>query len=1181
MPTPVSNARACLAAEAAAALDDAVAVARRRAHVQTTSLHVVYALLHSSSAAAPAGGSGGGAGTSSAASCPILRDALSRARSSVYSPRLQFKALDLCFGVALDRLPSSSSGQRQTGEVGGDEPPVSNSLMAAIKRSQANQRRNPETFHLYQQQQQSAAAGGASSFPGVKVELQQLVLAILDDPVVSRVFGDAGFRSTDIKFAILRPPPPILRFPRATRCPPLFLCNFSAGDGFEAALTPLRPVLPFSPAAGHLCSDGGDENCRRIGDILARKEGGRNPMLVGVGAGEAARDFHLAVERQNWTILPPELRGIELLSIEKAAVELKPGSVDLSSVDARLEEMGRKGEAPGVVLNIGDLKDMVDGNAECDERERCLVSELTRLLEVYHGRLWVMGWSATYETYMKFLSRHPLLDKDWNLQLLPITSVRSGKGGSLTRPPSLMKSFVPLGGFFPTAYESKDPLLSVHPSSRCQHCDEKYEEEVSIILKGRSASVDQRDARLPFWLHQSNKVDLNDGSNAAKAEDDKTILNAKIMELQTKWNQNCQRLHNSCQRITDNFSGIPCALDPSCVLGVERACNKGSENPDETQNQRGFGTSLTMSVGTQKISMASQSISLPSVMEPRNKDLLSKLQVKFSKSEQLQKEGFQSYQGDDHASPSSVTSVTTDLVLGSLPESLSKEESPASKVKEGPLKEHFSCLPSADTVKTNVSGVPVSSFAYSGCHDSWAKSIYPSIPTQLSNGRTSTSDKPLLISSSIGKKFGLSNYKSFCKSLIDKVGRQEDAAIAVSQAIFHCRAGERRRGANWRGDIWLSFNGPDKIGKRKVAAALAELIYGSRQDNFICIDLSYQDGVARPNTICDQQEVSENDVQSRGKLNTDLIAAELRKKPHSVVFLDNVDKADPLVQNSLSQAIHTGRFPDSHGREFSINNAIFILSSGRTQGQNFSQKIDCNSFCEETILAAQSWQMKIFLEPSQEHISSSSKSNKVSCASSQELRYNQVYLQTDFSRKRKLDVYDDCNSHCETLISPKRARTVSKEFLDLNLPVEEIEANDHDSSSHGEYSKSQNSDPWIKEFFDLVDATINFRPFDFDALAKNLLKDISHIFCRAFGSESLLEIDQKVMEEILAVAWSLEDRGALDNWFEQVLGRSIIKAKHWSNLSSHHNVLRLVACEDASVDKYAPGVLLPLEIIIN
>ncbi|KAG6477190.1 hypothetical protein ZIOFF_066442 [Zingiber officinale] len=95
---------------------------------------------------------------------------------------------------------------------------------------------------------------------------------------------------TDIKLAVLCPPPPILRFPRAARCPPLFLCNFSSGDGFEATLTSGRLVFPFD-AATQLCSDSSEENCRRIGEILTQKMSGQNPMLVGIGAGEAARDF--------------------------------------------------------------------------------------------------------------------------------------------------------------------------------------------------------------------------------------------------------------------------------------------------------------------------------------------------------------------------------------------------------------------------------------------------------------------------------------------------------------------------------------------------------------------------------------------------------------------------------------------------------------------------------------------------------------------------------------------------------------------------------------------------------------------------------------------------------------------------------------------------------------------------
>ncbi|GAB4859939.1 Protein SMAX1-LIKE 6 [Ancistrocladus abbreviatus] len=161
--------------EAARALDDAVSVARRRNHAQTTSLHVVSAFLSLPSS--------------------ILREACSRARSSAYSPRLQFRALELSVGVSLDRLPCSKN---QNDEA----PPISNSLMAAIKRSQANQRRQPEMYHLNQIQIQN---GNPMSISSIKVELKQFVLSILDDPIVSRVFGEAGFRSCDIMLAIIHP----------------------------------------------------------------------------------------------------------------------------------------------------------------------------------------------------------------------------------------------------------------------------------------------------------------------------------------------------------------------------------------------------------------------------------------------------------------------------------------------------------------------------------------------------------------------------------------------------------------------------------------------------------------------------------------------------------------------------------------------------------------------------------------------------------------------------------------------------------------------------------------------------------------------------------------------------------------------------------------------------------------
>ena len=151
-----------LTPEAASVLNHSIAEAGRRNHNQTTPLHVAATLL-----SAPTG---------------FLRQACIRSHPNSSHP-LQCRALELCFSVALERLPSATSSPAVT------EPPVSNALMAALKRAQAHQRRGcPE------QQQQPLLA--------VKVELEQLIIPILDDPSVSRVMREASFSSPAVKATI-------------------------------------------------------------------------------------------------------------------------------------------------------------------------------------------------------------------------------------------------------------------------------------------------------------------------------------------------------------------------------------------------------------------------------------------------------------------------------------------------------------------------------------------------------------------------------------------------------------------------------------------------------------------------------------------------------------------------------------------------------------------------------------------------------------------------------------------------------------------------------------------------------------------------------------------------------------------------------------------------------------------
>jgi ATP-dependent Clp protease ATP-binding subunit ClpA len=162
-----------LAGDAAAVMRQAVSLARRRGHAQVTPLHVASAVL------LDAGG--------------LLRAACLRSRAT--SPPLQCKALELCFNVALNRLATAGGPAPPPAmfefhiHSGHREPALSNALAAAFKRAQGNQRRGGGSAADVQHQQNVAA----------KVELDQLVISILDDPSVSRVMREAGFSSAEVK----------------------------------------------------------------------------------------------------------------------------------------------------------------------------------------------------------------------------------------------------------------------------------------------------------------------------------------------------------------------------------------------------------------------------------------------------------------------------------------------------------------------------------------------------------------------------------------------------------------------------------------------------------------------------------------------------------------------------------------------------------------------------------------------------------------------------------------------------------------------------------------------------------------------------------------------------------------------------------------------------------------------
>ncbi|KAK7385764.1 hypothetical protein VNO78_31617 [Psophocarpus tetragonolobus] len=294
-----------------------------------------------------------------------------------------------------------------------------------------------------------------------------------------------------------------------------------------------------------------------------------------------------------------------------------------------------------------------------------------------------------------------------------------------------------------------------------------------------------------------------------------------------------------------------------------------------------------------------------------------------------------------------------------------------------------------------------------------------------------------------------------------------------------------------------------------------KFLYGS-QESFIFVDLS-------------SEEMEGCNAKFRGKTTLDYILGEFCKKPFSVVFLENVDKADALVQTSLSQAIKTGKLTDSHGREVGVKNAIFVTSFSGHQAKEPSYH------SEERIVKLKGRPIKITVE----HVSGEIKSQSVSVAD----RSMENIPILDLVNKRKFISHNELHDQHSFSGMAKRAHTTSTWHLDLNRPAEENELQ--------------------------VDATVAFKPFNFDALADRVLKVITSNFQKTIGSECALQIESEFMDQLLAAAYASDGDKDIENWVEEVLSGGFIEVQKRYNLTAA-SVVTLATCSHQTSSVYLP-----------
>ncbi|CAN6241815.1 unnamed protein product [Urochloa humidicola] len=384
-----------LTADAAAVVKQAVSLARRRGNAQVTPLHVASAML-----AAPAG---------------LLRAACLRS----HSHPLQCKALELCFNVALNRLPASAAVAASSPllGIGGHghhyyPPSLSNALVAAFKRAQAHQRRGS-----VESQQQPVLA--------VKIELEQLVVSILDDPSVSRVMREAGFSSTQVKANVEQAVCTTTAAPSNSQNPNPSSGAASTSPAVAQESKSAASKLPLHHHHHHQ-EAARDEDVAAVLDCLASRSK-RRVFVVAESAAAAEATAHAAVNKVKRGEVAAALRGAQVVSLRVSSFRDAPRE----EAERRLGELrclvAGSSRRP-VLLVVEDIKwaaefwaGHVQGGGGRRGSYYCAVEHaVTELRAMACGDLcWLLGF-GTYQGYTKCRAGQPSLETLWGLQTVTV-----------------------------------------------------------------------------------------------------------------------------------------------------------------------------------------------------------------------------------------------------------------------------------------------------------------------------------------------------------------------------------------------------------------------------------------------------------------------------------------------------------------------------------------------------------------------------------------------------------------------------------------------------------------------------------------------------------------------------------------------------------------------------------------
>lgn len=173
------------------------------------------------------------------------------------------------------------------------------------------------------------------------------------------------------------------------------------------------------------------------------------------------------------------------------------------------------------------------------------------------------------------------------------------------------------------------------------------------------------------------------------------------------------------------------------------------------------------------------------------------------------------------------------------------------------------------------------------------------------------------------------------KHLSSKVIGQDEAVDKIAVTVQRNRVGIRKRNRTMGNFIFL---GPTGVGKTQLAKELTEYLFNS-EDSLIRVDMSEY---MEPHSISKLIGAPPGYVGFEGG---GFLTEQVKRKPHSVILFDEIEKAHPEVFNVLLQMLDDGQLTDSLGRTVDFRNCLIILTSntGSRKLQDFGQGIGFES----------------------------------------------------------------------------------------------------------------------------------------------------------------------------------------------------------------------------------------------